>query len=62
MPSVGMKGYAKIVRRMAGLPNLAICPRVQALRAQDLLYMQAEMVELEQKYRRETSEGAGRSH
>jgi hypothetical protein len=46
-----MEGYAKIAERMATLPSLAIFRQFQALRAQNLLYMQAELIELETRFR-----------
>lgn len=57
-----MEGYAKIAQRMAGLPSLAIFRRFQALRAQDLLYMQAELVELEQRLRGQAVEDSQSSN
>ena len=50
-----MEGYAKIAERMATLPSLAIFRQFQALRAQNLLYMQAELVELETRFREQAS-------
>jgi hypothetical protein len=53
-----MEGYAKIAQRMATLPNVAIFRRFQALRAQNLLYMQAELVELEARFRDQAEKDA----
>lgn len=50
-----MEGYAKIAERMATLPSLAIFRQFQALRVQNLLYMQAELIELETRFRDQAS-------
>jgi hypothetical protein len=50
-----MEGYAKIAERMATLPGLAIYRGFSSLRAQTLLYMQAELVELETRFREQAS-------
>ncbi|KAH6683326.1 hypothetical protein B0J14DRAFT_556574 [Halenospora varia] len=42
-----MKGYAKLGRLMGNYPEVAIMRRFSALSAQNLLYMQAELRELE---------------
>lgn len=46
-----MEGYAKIAERMARLPGLAIYRGFSSLRLQTLLYMQAELIELEAMFR-----------
>lgn len=48
-----MQGYAKIGWRMAVHPELAIFRRFAALNAQSLLYMQAELLDLETKLRKQ---------
>ncbi len=53
-----MEGYAKIAGRMATLPSLAIFRRFQALRDQDLLYMQAELIDLEARFRDQAEKDA----
>jgi hypothetical protein len=50
-----MEGYAQIAERMATLPSLAIFRSFQRLRAQDLLYWQAELTELETKMAEEAA-------
>ncbi|KAI9794135.1 MAG: hypothetical protein M1833_000447 [Piccolia ochrophora] len=42
-----MEGYAKIALRMSTHPDLAIFRRFEAINAQNMLYMQAELVHLE---------------
>ena len=49
-----MEGYAKIADRMATLPSLAIFRSFRALRVQDLLYRQAELMSLELRLREES--------
>lgn len=48
-----MQGYAMIAARMASLPQLAILRRFEALNLQNLLYLQAEIVELETELRKQ---------
>lgn len=50
-----MEGYAKIAERMATLPSIAIYRGFSSLRAQTLLYMQAELVELEARFREQAA-------
>jgi hypothetical protein len=42
-----MEGYAKLARLMGEFPEVALFRRFGALNAQNLLYMQAELTELE---------------
>ena len=46
-----MEGYAKIASIMGSHPEVAILRRFGALNAQNLLYLQAELVALEQDLR-----------
>lgn len=47
-----MDGYAKIATLMGAYPEVAIIRRFAALNAQNILYMQAELVDLESRLRR----------
>ena len=51
MSYLTMEGYAKIASIMGSHPEVAILRRFGALNAQNLLYLQAELVALEQDLR-----------
>ena len=46
-----MEGYAKLASLMGAYPDVGILRRFGALNAQNLLYMQAELVALEDEFR-----------
>lgn len=46
-----MDGYAKLAWRMSAYPEFAIVRRFRALHLQNILYLQAELVELESQLR-----------
>jgi hypothetical protein len=50
-----MEGYAKIAWRMSMNPDLVLFRRFQALNAQNLLYLQAELVHLEYSLREQAA-------
>jgi hypothetical protein len=47
-----MDGYAKLASLMGAYPEVAIIRRFAALNAQNILYLQAELVNLESRLRR----------
>jgi hypothetical protein len=51
MPPRHVNGYPKLARHMGASPEMAIFRRFGALNAQNLLYLQAELVHLEKKLR-----------
>lgn len=53
-----MEGYAKIASRVVQQPELAILRRFKSLNAQNLLYMQAELVDLEIRLREQAEADA----
>src|SRR5271156_5469960 len=53
-----MEGYAKIASRVAAHPELGIYRRFGALNAQNILYLQAELHELEQELQQYAAEDA----
>lgn len=54
MLAVARRGI-QTAERMATLPSLAIFRSFRALQAQDLLYMQAELTDLERRFRDRSS-------
>jgi hypothetical protein len=50
-PQQHVNGYPKLARYMGASPEIAIFRRFGALNAQNLLYLQAELVHLEKKLR-----------
>jgi hypothetical protein len=55
-----MKGYAKLGLLMGEFPEVAILRRFSALSAQNLLYLQAELRQLEVDLRKYAQEDDGR--
>lgn len=49
------EGYPKLAWRMGNVPDLAIFRRFQALNLQNLLYLQAELVHLEDQLKHEAA-------
>ena len=53
-----MEGYAKLASFIGQFPEVAVFRRFGALNAQNLLYLQAEIIHLEARFRREASKDA----
>jgi hypothetical protein len=57
-----MKGYAKLGLLMGEFPEVAIIRRFSALSAQNLLYLQAELIQLEVDLRKYAQDDDESSH
>jgi hypothetical protein len=53
MASTPHEGYAQIAWRMSAYPDLAIVRRFQELNVQNVLYLQAELCDLEEQLRKQ---------
>jgi len=61
-PSELISGYPKFAGRMELIPEIAIFRRFGALNAQNLLYLQAQLVSLEQELRAREKEDSVSGH
>lgn len=57
-----MEGHAKVAAMMGAHPEVAIFRRFGAINAQNLLYLQAELIELERKLKKYAEEDANSKH
>jgi hypothetical protein len=57
-----MEGHAKVAALMGAHPEVAIFRRFGAMNAQNLLYLQAELIELECKLKMYAKEDANSKH
>lgn len=57
-----MEGHAKVAALMGAYPEVAIFRRFAAMNAQNLLYLQAELIELERKLKMYATEDANSKH